>query len=508
MEAGPVLLAILDGWGYTKNDKGNPFLAAKTPTLQYLFNNYPNARLRASEDWVGLPSGQMGNSEVGHMSIGSGRVILQDLPRISSAIKTGELAYNPGLKDFIKKIKHNNNKCHIMGLMSDGGVHSHIDHLIWMANLLASQECEVYVHAFVDGRDTSIISGGKYLERFIKETEQYPNIKLATISGRYYAMDRDRNWDRTELAYNALFFAKGLQFTDYRACFKRHYDDNITDEFFMPSIIGDFKKIENKDAVVVINFRADRVRQLLEAMLLEEFQGFEVKDRPQIFALGMSEYSTILSERMDILFKNANQVNTLGEILERNNMKQLRIAETEKYAHVTFFFNCGKEQALRGEDRVLIKSPIVYTYDLKPEMSAFEVTEALIEKMENYNFILLNFANLDMVGHTGNFQAAIKAIEVIDTCLGKIIKKTKEIGGSALITSDHGNIEVMLNDDGLGHTHHTTNLVPIILMSEKFKSAKISDGTLTDIAPTILDMLGLDKPAEMTGSSLIKLEKV
>lgn len=504
----PVLLTILDGWGFAESNESNPFNVAQTPTLDYLFNTYPSTKLNASGEYVGLPLGQMGNSEVGHMSIGSGRVIVQDLPKISSSMQEGILEDHFLLKGFLNKVKNLNGKCHIMGLLSDGGVHSHIEHFIWIADFFARNKCKVYLHIFLDGRDSSVISRGKYVQQLLDTIKNYSNIGLATICGRYYAMDRDKRWERTELAFKAIFKGEGLKFANWDLCFKYHYEREITDEFFMPSVIGSFKKINNNDAIIMVNFRADRVRQLLEAALIEEFKGFRIDNKPQTFALGMTNYSQDLSQRMTILFKNEKLNNILGEILEKNGLLQLRISETEKYAHVTFFFNSGREEAFKGEDRILVNSPLVATYDLKPEMSSFEITDNLISKLPYYNFILLNFANMDMVGHTGNFKAAVKAIEAVDKCLGKIISKLREVNGHMILTSDHGNIEIMEEANGLIHTQHTTNLVPLILFSEKFKNTKLSEGNLTDIAPTILTLLNLETPSEMTGNSLINLEKV
>lgn len=504
----PLVLAILDGWGHTHAGSDNAIESARTPNIDMVTKNYPSGFINASELHVGLPSGQMGNSEVGHMNIGSGRVLMQELPKIDAAIADGSLEKKTELKNFIAKTKHGSGIAHIMGLFSDGGVHSHMSHIIAVAKILAKEGLKVKLHLFLDGRDTPPQSAINYLKTLDKEIAGITNIKIATISGRYYAMDRDKRWERIQEAYVAL-----TQITPSRqtaiAAVEQSYADNINDEFIHPVAIGNYQGMNDGDGLFMCNFRADRAREILTVLLDPEFNDFPRNKTIEFSAtLGMVEYSSKLARFIPALFAPEPLTNILGEIIANAGLKQLRIAETEKYAHVTFFFNGGREQEFAGEERILVPSPKVATYDEKPEMSAYEVTEKLVAAIESdkFDFIVVNYANTDMVGHTGDMQAAIKAVDAVDECLGKVIKATLGKGGAMIITADHGNAEQMFDENtGQPHTAHTLNLVPIIIISEALrgKEIKIVDGKLGDIAPTILQLLGFKQPIEMTGRSLL-----
>ncbi len=482
----PVLLCILDGWGIgDESDSNNAIARATLPNYKRFFKTYPHSQLETSGMAVGLPDGQMGNSEVGHMTIGAGRVIFQDLPRINNAIFDGSLAQNPLLQKLITERK----TCHLMGLLSDGGVHSHIDHIIFLAEFLAENGVAVVLHAFLDGRDVAQKSALTYLEKC-------SNIKIATVSGRYYAMDRDQKWDRIELATNAILQAKGEKFSDALTAVKNSYDQDITDEFVKPAVISDYSGIQDGDTLLFANFRADRARQISEKL-------FEKVKFSQ--ALALTEYSEKLNQHYQILFPSVAVKNSLPEILSAQNLRQLRIAETEKYAHVTFFFSCGAEAELPGESRILVKSPAVATYDLKPEMSANEVGEKLRAEIaaEKFDFIIVNYANPDMVGHSGMLDPSIKAVEAIDTQLGLLEKIILENDGLMLISADHGNIECMQDENHQPHTSHTTNPVPLILIGNDVANLRLKNGALDDIAPTILHLMRLEQPEEMTGKNLL-----
>ncbi len=527
----PLLLCILDGWGIgDATDPNNAIARAKLPNYNRFFKTYPNSQLETSGLSVGLPVGQMGNSEVGHMTIGAGRIIFQDLPRINNAIADGSLEKNPKLQKLIADLKVSGKACHLMGLLSDGGVHSHINHIIFLADLLAKNGVKVLLHAFLDGRDVAQKSAITFLEKMrdgvwnemrdgvcnpvptfsssqddmnmwtglqTPSSASLSSARIATISGRYYAMDRDQKWDRIELATNAIFSADGEKFPDAISAVKNSYEKNITDEFVRPCVIGDYTGITDGDALLFCNFRADRARQISEKI-------FENKKFSH--AIALTKYSEKLNESYEILFPPIEIKNSLPEILSARGLTQLRIAETEKYAHVTFFFSCGQEKEFSGEERILIKSPAVATYDLQPEMSASEVGEKLRAAIfsEKFDFILVNYANPDMVGHSGCLAPSIAACEAIDQQLGLLEKIILEKNGTMLISADHGNIECLLDENHLPHTSHTTNPVPLILIGKNFLTgAKLENGSLRDIAPTILHLLQIEKPSEMDGRNLI-----
>jgi 2,3-bisphosphoglycerate-independent phosphoglycerate mutase len=506
----PLLLCILDGWGIgDETDQNNAIARANLPNYRRFFETYPHSQLETSGLAVGLPEGQMGNSEVGHMTIGAGRVIFQDFPRINNAIADGSLEKNPKLQKLIADLKTSGNACHLMGLLSDGGVHSHIDHIIFLADLLAKNGVKVLLHAFLDGRDVAQKSTLKYLE-------SAKNIKIATVIGRYYAMDRDQKWDRVELATNAIFAADGEKFPDAISAVKNSYEKNITDEFVRPCVIGDYAGVKDGDALLFCNFRADRARQISEKLLRRHTDLASAYEQHTLrqahgdtrfsHAIALTEYSEKLNESYEILFPPIEIKNSLPEILSARGLTQLRIAETEKYAHVTFFFSCGQEKEFRGEERILIKSPAVATYDLQPEMSAAEVGKKLRAAIssEKFDFILVNYANPDMVGHSGCLAPSIAACEAIDEQLGLLEKIILEKNGTMLISADHGNIECLLDENHLPHTSHTTNPVPLILIGKNFTGVKLANGSLRDIAPTILHLIQIEKPREMDGKNLLR----
>jgi 2,3-bisphosphoglycerate-independent phosphoglycerate mutase len=504
----PVVLCILDGWGHRAERQDNGILQARTPNWDRIVAASPHALLQASELFVGLPKGQMGNSEVGHMNIGAGRVVLQDLPRIDEAIADGSLAANPLLVEFIGKLRASGGTAHLMGLLSPGGVHSHQDHIAALALILAKAGLRVAVHAFLDGRDTPPRSAVDYLAKFLGDVREHSAVRLATISGRYYAMDRDQRWDRVEKAYAALVEGQGETAADGRAAIERSYEAGKGDEFVLPTVISNYAGMQDGDGVICGNFRADRVRETLGALLDPDFAGF-TRSRIVRFAAaaGMTEYSTDLNPFLTTLFPPEDLRDTFGEVVSQAGLHQLRIAETEKYAHVTFFFNGGKEAPLPGEERILVPSPKVATYDLQPEMSAPEVTDKLLAAIKSGRFeaIVLNYANTDMVGHSGDLAAAIKAVEAVDTCLGRLAAALEGAGGAMLVTADHGNVEMMRDaQTGQPHTAHTTNPVPVVLFNPPPGIVDLEDGRLADIAPTLLAMLGLDQPAAMTGHSLLR----
>lgn len=499
----PVLLCILDGWGHNESPENNAIMQANTPHWDKLWQNSPRSLLDASAQAVGLPDGQMGNSEVGHTNIGAGRVVMQDLPKIDTAIKTGELKNHSRLMEHIHKLKITGGRSHLMGLISDGGVHSHQNHLVALANIIAGEGVPVIIHAFLDGRDTPPQSAKTFLQKFSDDLNN--DVTIATVSGRYYAMDRDKRWDRIEKAYRAVVEGKSsTRAPDAAQAIAAAYTLGQTDEFIIPVCLDGYEGMKNGDGILMANFRADRARQILHSFIDPEFDEFE---RPALEfgdVLGLTEYSSELSQWMVALFPNEEIKNSLGEVISEKGLKQLRIAETEKYAHVTFFFNGGSEAVYEGEDRILVPSPKVATYDLQPEMSAPEVTAKLVEAIESgkYDLIVCNYANTDMVGHSGDLQAAIKAVEAVDNAVGKLHTAINNAGGAMLITADHGNAEKMSDEEsGQPHTAHTTNLVPLVAIG--IGDSHLKDGVLADIAPTILQIMQIEKPTEMTGKCLI-----
>jgi 2,3-bisphosphoglycerate-independent phosphoglycerate mutase len=505
----PVVLCILDGWGYMPNGASNSIKLAHTPNWNRLTEQAPHGTIEASEHNVGLPDGQMGNSEVGHMNLGAGRVVMQELPRIDAAIKDGSLAKNPALGKFIAALKKSGGTAHLLGLMSPGGVHAHQRHIAALARILAEAGVKVAVHAFLDGRDTPPKSAGDYLKSFQQDIEGAKGVSVATVIGRFYAMDRDNRWDRVEAAYHAIVSATGAKAKDAVASVEASHEADVTDEFVKPVAIGDYAGMKDGDGVLMANFRSDLAREILSALLDPKFDKF-ARGTPVKFAaaLGMVDYSTELKKLMETVFEPDGLENTFGEIVSRAGWKQLRIAETEKYAHVTFFFNGGREELFDGEERILVPSPKVATYDLKPEMSAFEVTDKLVEAIQGGTFdvVVVNYANADMVGHSGNIEAAKKAVEAVDTCLGRLADAVTKAGGTLLITADHGNVEQMTDPvTGQPHTAHTTNPVPLVLINgpKWVEAIAPHHGKLADIAPTLLALLGLPQPKEMTGSSLL-----
>lgn len=504
----PVVLAILDGWGCRDELESNAIKQAHTPNWDMLSSRFPYGTLNASAEDVGLPCGQMGNSEVGHMSIGAGRIVLQDLPRIDKAVQEQTIPSLTAFKEFVASVKQGSGTCHLMGLASDGGVHAHLSHIIALADMLHDAGLKVIIHAFLDGRDTAPKSALEFISELEKKIAGKATI--GTVSGRYYAMDRDKRWDRVQKAYDAIVSAKGEQAETPAAAIHASYANGKSDEFVLPCIISDYAGMQDGDGLLMANFRADRARQLLTAMVDPEFNGFARSSTPTFSArLGMVEYSNALNVHLSALFPPEITEDTLGEIIANNGLRQLRIAETEKYAHVTFFFNAGKEQELAGEDRILVPSPNVATYDLQPEMSAYEVTEKLEAAIHagTYDFIAVNYANADMVGHTGDMKAAVKAVEAVDSCIGRLQKAIFAAGGILLITADHGNIE-QLHDHGTGqaHTAHTLNLVPFVVAGKEWEGHTISlpEGKLCDVAPTLLHLLNLPQPKTMTGTSRLE----
>ena len=507
----PIVLCVLDGWGEREEADHNAIALGQTPHWDRLIASVPRARLDASAEQVGLPAGQMGNSEVGHMNLGAGRIVIQDLPRINAAILSGELENNPGLLDFIAKLKQSGGTCHLMGLLSPGGVHSHQDHLVTLSAIIAREGVPVALHAFLDGRDTPPKSARDYMAELLDATKWEDwarNFRVATVSGRYYAMDRDKRWDRVEKAFRALVEASGDRAVDPVNAVQASYAQGVTDEFMVPTVIGDYAGMNDGDGLLMANFRSDRVRQILTALAEPGFGEFDRVKAPDFPArLGMTEYSSALNGLFGALFPAEILENILGQVVADAGLTQLRIAETEKYAHVTFFLNGGREEEFPGEERILVPSPKVATYDLKPEMSADEVTDNLVRVIGEggFDLIVVNYANGDMVGHTGVLEAAVKAAECIDRCLGRLEEAVTEAGGVLLITSDHGNCERMLDEDAdQPYTAHTMNLVPVLMVNAPDGVEGLRDGRLSDIAPTVLELLGLALPDEMTGRSLIE----
>ncbi|MGN8890771.1 2,3-bisphosphoglycerate-independent phosphoglycerate mutase [Dysosmobacter sp. HCP28S3_G4] len=502
MNKTPTTLIIMDGFGLSDAASGNAVSAARTPCLDKLFREYAHTTLEASGLSVGLPDGQMGNSEVGHTNIGGGRVVFQDLPRITNAIADGSFFENPAYNHAMDACKEKGTSLHLMGLLSDGGVHSHLEHLFALLKMARDKGLEkVYIHAFLDGRDVSPTSGADFVARTVEKCRELGVGKIATVMGRYYAMDRDKRWDRLEQAYDAMVYGEGAAFNPVPvAAVKDSYDRGVTDEFVEPVVCDQDGTISDNDSVIFFNYRPDRAREITRSLVDPDFDGFTHQYFPLTFVCN-TEYDASMPN-VEVAFPRVTVKNGLGEYLSSMGMTQLRIAETEKYAHVTFFFNGGSETVFPGEDRVLVPSPKVATYDLQPEMSAYEVCAKCVERIESgaYDVIILNFANCDMVGHTGVFDAAVKAVETVDECVGKVVDATLKMGGIAMVTADHGNAEQMRQEDGSPMTAHTTNLVPFILCGA---GTELRPGKLADIAPTILDVMGLEKPAEMTGKTLI-----
>jgi len=499
----PVMLVILDGWGASDIAADNAVRLANTPNFDRLWQANPHAFLRTSGLDVGLPDGQMGNSEVGHLNIGAGRVVMQDLPRIGTAIADGSIAGLPALQAMMTALRQTGGTCHLMGLMSSGGVHAHQDHAIALANILADAQIPTVAHVFLDGRDTPPRSGGGYLREFQSRLPEA--VRIGTVSGRYYAMDRDKRWERVSRAYMAIAEAAGPGFADASSVVDDAYPRDVTDEFIIPAVIGGYRGMADGDAILCFNFRADRARELLGAFVDPAFSGFE---RPRVLrfcaAVGMTRYSDDLAPFMTALFAPQTMANLLGETVALAGLTQMRLAETEKYPHVTYFLNGGIETPNPGEYRVMAQSPKVATYDLQPEMSAPELTQYALDAIHGgkHDMLILNFANPDMVGHTGSLPAAIKAVETVDGCLGEIADAVAARGGALLVTADHGNCEMMRDPvTGAPHTAHTTNPVPVLLTNSP---GPLHDGRLADIAPTLLALLGLDKPVEMTGVSLFQ----
>jgi 2,3-bisphosphoglycerate-independent phosphoglycerate mutase len=498
------MLVVLDGWGWREERADNAVAAARTPAFDALWAASPHAFLRTSGRDVGLPDGQMGNSEVGHLNLGAGRVVMQDLPRIDQAIEAGTLAAMPPLSAFVAALKASGGTCHLMGLLSPGGVHSHQDHAVALARVLTAAGIPVAVHAWTDGRDTPPRSAPAYLAAFERALPE--GARIATVSGRYFAMDRDNRWERVEKAWRAMALAEGPRFASAAAVVADAHGRDVTDEFIPPSVIGDYAGMADGDGVLSFNFRADRVRQTLAALLDPGFAGFPRPRTPRLAAaLGMTEYSAALNPLIATLFPPQSMADILGAVVSRAGLAQLRIAETEKYPHVTYFLNGGEETPYPGEERVLVPSPKVATYDLQPEMSAPEVTDRAVDAIRSgrFDLIVLNFANADMVGHTGSLAAATKAVEAVDAGLGRIAEAVRAAGGALLVTADHGNAELM-RDPATGgpHTAHTLNPVPVLLAGGP-AGAGLRDGRLADVAPTLLALLGLPKPAAMTGQSLL-----
>ncbi len=508
MNKRPVALLILDGYGINKTtEKGvNAIAEAKTPVMDALMAKYPHAKLSASGMDVGLPDGQMGNSEVGHTNIGAGRIVYQELTRITKSISDGDFFENEAFKGAVDNCLKNGSALHLMGLLSNGGVHSHNGHLYGLLELAKRAGLKkVYVHCFMDGRDVPPSSGADFIKELQDKMAEIGTGEIATVMGRYYAMDRDNRWERVEKAYNAMAYGDGVKASDAHEAVLESYKNNVTDEFIVPAVItknGEpTAKITGKDSVIFFNFRPDRAREITRTFVDAEFTGFE-RTLIKPYFVCMTQYDAQMPN-VEVAFKPEKLVNTFGEIISKKGLKQLRIAETEKYAHVTFFFNGGVEAVYEGEDRALIPSPKVATYDLQPEMSAYQVKDEVINRIKSdvYDVIILNFANCDMVGHTGVFEAAVKAVEAVDTCLGEVVDAILKQGGCALITADHGNADKMKEEDGEPFTAHTTNPVPLVFAGG---DRELKDGRLADLAPTLLDIMGIEKPAEMTGTSLLK----
>ena len=510
MSKKPTVLMILDGYGLNDKCEANAVCEGKTPVMDQLMSQCPFVKGNASGMAVGLPEGQMGNSEVGHLNMGAGRIVYQELTRINKEIQDGDFFKNEALLAAVKNAKENNSALHFMGLLSDGGVHSHITHLFGLLELAKREGLEkVYVHCFLDGRDTPPASGKGYIEELQAKMKEIGVGEIATVSGRYYAMDRDNRWDRVELAFKAMINGEGVKGTDAAEAVQASYDAEKTDEFVLPTVIEKEGKpvatVQDKDSVVFFNFRPDRAREITRAFCDDDFKGFSREKKLDVTFVCFTDYDETIGNKL-VAFVKQEIKNTFGEYLAAHNMTQARIAETEKYAHVTFFFNGGVEEPNKGEDRILVKSPKVATYDLKPEMSAYEVCDKLVDaiKSDKYDVIIINFANPDMVGHTGVEAAAIKAVEVVDECVGRAVDALKEVDGQMFICADHGNCEQLVDyETGEPFTAHTTNPVPFILVNADPSYTLRENGCLADIIPTLIELMGMEQPAEMTGKSLL-----
>ena len=494
---------ILDGFGIAPKE-GNAIAAAKHPNLEKIFAENPHTQIGASGMDVGLPDGQMGNSEVGHTNIGAGRIVYQELTRITKSAQDGDMDKNEALLKAMNNAKDNGKALHLMGLLSDGGVHSHNTHLYALLEMAKRVGVEkVFVHCFMDGRDVPPSSGKDYVKQLMDKLQEIGVGKIATVMGRYYAMDRDNRWERVEKAYAAMVYGEGEQADCPLCAMQNSYDKEVTDEFVVPTVVKGAEPISAGDSVIFYNFRPDRAREITRTLVDPDFTGFERKKGffPLTYVC-MTQYDATMPN-VEVAYKPESLVNTFGEYISNKGLTQLRIAETEKYAHVTFFFNGGVEKQYPGEDRILVKSPAVATYDLQPEMSAYEVTDKMVEAVKSgkYDALILNYANCDMVGHTGVFEAAVKAVEAVDTCVGRVVEAVKEMGGCVLLTADHGNADKMVDEDGEPFTAHTTNPVPFCVINHPCKLRE--GGRLADIAPTMLQVLGLEQPKEMTGESLI-----
>jgi len=503
----PVLLCILDGWGHRTDLSNNAILGARTPNFDRLVATCPQGLIDASETFVGLPKGQMGNSEVGHMNLGAGRVAVPDLPRIDNAIEDGSLARSPTLAGTIERLKQSGAALHLMGLASPGGVHAHQDHLVFLANLVAGQGVPVWIHAFLDGRDMPPRSALECLDHIEAGLKPGLPIRFATVTGRFYAMDRDKRWERVTLAYDAMVDANGERAMAPKEAVDKAYAAKLDDEFVLPTVIDGYAGMKDGDGLLMFNYRSDRAREILTALLDPRFDGFN-RNRVVAFgtAVGMVEYSAALNPFLKTLFPPEIIKMGLGETVSRAGLKQLRIAETEKYAHVTFFFNGGEERVFEGEERILVPSPKVKTYDMKPEMSAPEVTEKLVEAIGSgkFDLIVVNYANTDMVGHTGDLSAATRAVEAVDGCLGRLMQAIQAAGGVMFVTADHGNAEQMYDEQShQKHTQHTLNRVPALLFNAPASVHSLTDGKLAAVAPTMLALMGVPQPVEMTGRSML-----
>jgi 2,3-bisphosphoglycerate-independent phosphoglycerate mutase len=500
----------MDGFGISPTQEGNAIAHASKPNLERLWKEYPTTTLKASGLAVGLPRGQMGNSEVGHLNLGGGRIVYQDLTRISLAVENGTFASNPVLQEAMNLARKGGSKLHLIGLLSDGGVHSHITHLYALLEMARSMDLSrVFVHAILDGRDVPPRSALGYFRDLEEKFSQTGTGSTATVSGRYYTMDRDRRWERVEKAYRCLVYGEGLRADSAEEAVRKGYDRGENDEFIMPTVVDDKGMVDDGDSIIFFNFRPDRAREITRAFVDKDFQEFATKPI-RVHYTCMTQYDATLNA--PVAYPAENLIDTLGEVVSRAGLKQLRIAETEKYAHVTYFFNGGKEEVNPGEDRVLIPSPKVATYDLQPQMSAYEVRDELLARLDSgrYDLVVLNFANPDMVGHTGIFEAAVKAVEVVDGCVGEIVNRILSLGGAVLLTADHGNAEKMQDSDtGQPHTAHTTNPVPISLITSDRKSYRLrEDGILADVAPTALELMHIPQPEAMTGRTLINLRSI
>ncbi|AFX98896.1 2,3-bisphosphoglycerate-independent phosphoglycerate mutase [Candidatus Endolissoclinum faulkneri L2] len=505
-ERRPVVLCIMDGWGYRTDCTNNAIALADTPSVNALLSRWPSSLINAAGKFVGLPDGQIGNSEVGHINIGAGRIVMQDLPKINLAIKDGSLVKQPAISRLCDALKNSGGTCHLMGLVSNGGVHSHYSHVVALAKIISATGAKVVIHVFTDGRDCFPKSALNQLRTFINDLDGVANI--ASVSGRFFAMDRDNHWDRIEQSWKAVCLADAKRSADDAvSALQQAYDQEESDEFITPTVIDGGIPVQNGDALVMLNFRADRSREILAPFVDENFDGFSRSRIPKLcIVVGMVQYSSTLASKMVTIFPPTNIPNTLGEVVANAGKTQLRIAETEKYPHVTFFLNGGREEIFDGEKRIIVPSPKVKTYDLQPEMSALELCNKLVSAIDanTYDLIVANFANPDMVGHTGCLNAAIKAVETVDTCIGRVAEVVLKVAGVMFLTADHGNCEIMVDPEtGINHTTHTNNLVPAILVGAPENIAYLNNGILADVAPTLLALIGIEHPAAMTGKSML-----